>query len=382
MKTSINRAWTVITVVVLLSVIGLFGPESIWLGTEEAYAQERGEQRGDYLYCPDACNVWYIYLNDFGYSDALFYSFPPGNDHEMLSGEWAAAIYYDQIESAPDAMWLTDQFICPNFQTNSNFWVVSPMQPSGPNQVSSVIQNPEVRIEITATMYCSQTAMGLIADPNTGAFVPSDSCFMVQTYRITNISDDPIDSLIFYQFLHGHPGDQYGPVVRGVYDSDFYPIYDPEFEHSEDYHYDITLWTDVTWGDKTYTEYIGFGGIEQPTKYDVWYFRNPNPDDPNETGCGGGYPAHGLHVRVENQNLQNVSSWGPDQTAGVEAWFLGTLPADETAGVSVLLSVAAVEKPDRIPTLTEWGLIIFCVLLFGWMAWVIVRRRRRVTVGI
>ena len=35
-----------------------------------------------------------------------------------------------------------------------------------------------------------------------------------------------------------------------------------------------------------------------------------------------------------------------------------------------------------IPTLTEWGMIIFCVLLFGWMAWVIVRRRRRVTVGI
>jgi hypothetical protein len=35
----------------------------------------------------------------------------------------------------------------------------------------------------------------------------------------------------------------------------------------------------------------------------------------------------------------------------------------------------------RIPTLTEWGLIIFCVLLFGWMAWVIVRRRRRVTIS-
>lgn len=34
-----------------------------------------------------------------------------------------------------------------------------------------------------------------------------------------------------------------------------------------------------------------------------------------------------------------------------------------------------------IPTLTEWGMIIFCVLLFGWMAWVIVRRRRRVTAG-
>jgi len=31
---------------------------------------------------------------------------------------------------------------------------------------------------------------------------------------------------------------------------------------------------------------------------------------------------------------------------------------------------------DVIPTLTEWGLIIFAVLLIGWMAWTIVRRRK------
>ena len=37
---------------------------------------------------------------------------------------------------------------------------------------------------------------------------------------------------------------------------------------------------------------------------------------------------------------------------------------------------------EPIPTLTEWGMIIFCVLLFGWMAWVIVRRRRRATIRV
>lgn len=30
-----------------------------------------------------------------------------------------------------------------------------------------------------------------------------------------------------------------------------------------------------------------------------------------------------------------------------------------------------------VPTLTEWGMIIFCVLLFSWMAWVIVGRRKQ-----
>jgi hypothetical protein len=38
--------------------------------------------------------------------------------------------------------------------------------------------------------------------------------------------------------------------------------------------------------------------------------------------------------------------------------------------------------PDDIPTLSEWGMIIFCVLLFGWMAWMVVRRRKRATVSV
>lgn len=38
-------------------------------------------------------------------------------------------------------------------------------------------------------------------------------------------------------------------------------------------------------------------------------------------------------------------------------------------------------SPTKIPTLTEWGMIIFSVLLFGWMAWVIVRRRKAVAIG-
>jgi hypothetical protein len=37
---------------------------------------------------------------------------------------------------------------------------------------------------------------------------------------------------------------------------------------------------------------------------------------------------------------------------------------------------------DEIPTVGEWGMIIFCALLFAWMAWVLVRRRRKATVGI
>lgn len=37
---------------------------------------------------------------------------------------------------------------------------------------------------------------------------------------------------------------------------------------------------------------------------------------------------------------------------------------------------------DQIPTLTEWGMIIFAVLLLGFMAHTVIRRRKRVGVGV
>lgn len=63
-------------------------------------------------------------------------------------------------------------------------------------------------------------------------------------------------------------------------------------------------------------------------------------------------------------------SWTSDPHGGADlgtAWCLLTLEK-------------AAPPPPMIPTLTEWGIIVFCVLLFGWMAWVVVRRRRKLTV--
>jgi hypothetical protein len=59
-------------------------------------------------------------------------------------------------------------------------------------------------------------------------------------------------------------------------------------------------------------------------------------------------------------------------------------PADcevTTAGCSFNPTIYLVPA-SSIPTLTEWGLIIFGLLLAGWMGWMIVRRRNKVTAGI
>ncbi|OXU14512.1 hypothetical protein [Sedimentisphaera salicampi] len=59
-----------------------------------------------------------------GYSDWIYYGKSDIHEHsyhELLSGEWAAAVYYDGISSGNQGMWLTDLFEYPNWQTNSDF---------------------------------------------------------------------------------------------------------------------------------------------------------------------------------------------------------------------------------------------------------------------
>ncbi|MDH4034268.1 MAG: IPTL-CTERM sorting domain-containing protein, partial [candidate division Zixibacteria bacterium] len=47
------------------------------------------------------------------------------------------------------------------------------------------------------------------------------------------------------------------------------------------------------------------------------------------------------------------------------------------------LEISSGDEPitENIPTLSEWGMIVFCALLFAWMAWMLARRRKRITAG-
>ena len=49
-------------------------------------------------------------------------------------------------------------------------------------------------------------------------------------------------------------------------------------------------------------------------------------------------------------------------------------PADESLALNAIVSS---ESCSNIPTLTEWGMIVFVVLLGGWLTFVVVRRWRR-----
>jgi len=98
-----------------------------------------------------------------GYSDKFWWGLSPRHpysEHEMLSGEWGAAIYYDGIATAPEAMWLTDKFFFPDWTTNSQFiiesdpvaWDDDPSPPGNPvtgnDTGHSSISNGDVTVAI------------------------------------------------------------------------------------------------------------------------------------------------------------------------------------------------------------------------------------------
>jgi hypothetical protein len=166
-----NKLFVVLAIIALVGFVLSLDYRRVWAQQDERSEEERAArlrtQKGIELTCPGACPIWSIYLDDYGYSDYLWYKHHGLHGHEMLSGEWAAAILYDGIDTpGGKAMWLPHNFVCPSWTTNSNFQVVQSMQSTGmPNQVSSIIANSKVQIEIIATMYCSQTQMGIWSQP-------------------------------------------------------------------------------------------------------------------------------------------------------------------------------------------------------------------------
>lgn len=120
----------------------------------------------------DTSGAPYFYgdLDSAGYSDWIWYGPSDIHDvdqfHELLSGEWAAAISYDGIDTAlidpvnpslgHKAMWLTQKFQYPDWNTNSRFGTFGtygawddPSNPTpGPDTAISVIRNGKAEITI------------------------------------------------------------------------------------------------------------------------------------------------------------------------------------------------------------------------------------------
>jgi hypothetical protein len=286
---------------------------------------------------------WKIKLSSAGYSDQLIYNWQiEGGAHNMLCGEWAAAIKYDGIQNTgadptnpTGAQWLTQKFIHSDWSTGSPFNVVTPITVHDTNgdgfadTGKSVVSDGKIRVEIEYKMIdtITGTPMGMKPDPDTGTWpVISDPWVLLQTYKITNISKEQVTDLKFFQILHSHPVG-YGTITC-LYDSTFYAGYP-----FSAYHYDITQWRMFC----MLPEVVGFSSPQSPPDfYGVGHYR----------GHGDGKPVTGLHWDVESGALAMNTLFaesGKDKDkegiAGGEGWVVGTLAPGDSVSIPILLSI-------------------------------------------
>jgi len=336
----------------------------------------------------------YAMLDHAGYSDKIYYRRSPKHSyqvHELLSGEWGAAIYYNGIQDGPKAMWLTDKFVYPNWYTGNDLLVPdNPGVPVGHWQDQnnptplydtgrSVIKNAQVRIQIDYEI--ADLAQGL-ANPNAwvgspmglgntegdrSLFVRSDRYVLLQTYTITNKREPNesgrMENIEFYQMLHSHGADDYGPAVYSAYDHLAHPdplagytAYDP-IHATGDFRYDITQWNDPAlpqsdpYNTSPHRDWVGFSSTRVPDMLENGYYRGHSYEPLRP----------GTHWDIEDRNLNGVPGVGPDEVAGALGWTLGALAPNESVSITVAFMFAHGEPLGTPLLLTNQDDVQGCV---------------------
>lgn len=292
---------------------------------------------------------WNITLTDSGYSDYLIDNTPGFEGREYLSGEWGAAVAYKVGGSSKSPRWMEPNFAFPDWQTNSNFHVVTPITLIASNAdglpiAQSVIANNDIEITIRYEMIDTVTGipMGITAASagGAGASIDSNRYVLNQSYTVKNISGAAITNLQVFQMLHGFTS------TAGVYDSRTYAG-----KHS-DYRYDATL-SGVDGGTigapgssaSGLKDYIGFSGKVAPSAFEIGYYGiQSNGIDDHATGK----PSDGVHLSIENNwgfapysTRRGTDSFAPASpwVAGAQRYELGAIADGQSVTIDVMLSI-------------------------------------------
>jgi hypothetical protein len=292
-----------------------------------------------------------------GYSDGWWWGEDDrhdwsGSEHEMLSGEWAAAIHYDGIASGSAAMWLTRSFVYPDFTTNSNFSTVgepnawnNPANPvQGIDSAYATIRDEPNKVKIKIDWELADLSggafspLGLMDANGVPRFVKSTRYVILQTYTMKNISASPITGLKFFQLLHGHPA-VYGSGDSGSYSTASYgdalanyTPYNPVHQVG-DFKYDMAQWNPPRFSGDEHIDYMGFSSTVAPSSYEVGFF----------SGHGYAPQTSGTYVRVMNRSLNSQTFLENQEIAGAMGWDFGTL----SPGQSKSLTLAVIFASDN-----------------------------------
>jgi hypothetical protein len=315
---------------------------------------------------------WEIELWDSGYSDILLDKTPGREGREYLSGEWAAAIGY-KVGNAPTTapIWLEPMFVFPDWPTNSDFSVLTPIMLGAPNgdglpTAMSSIYNSDISVHISYEMLDTTTGIEQGATPASSAAPPvsvtSNRYILSQRYTITNISGEPITELQAFQFIHGLESqvalyddrDYGGPF--GTYKHDTFEIGTSMY------------FNDQTQQDERLEDIITFHSEAAPSAVEVGYYGSQLAGDDHASGK----PSVGVHWSVEANALSGADFFAPPDlwVSGAQRYdLISLMNMNDSVSFDVLLSISTESLPIPEPG-------SFAVLALG-LAGMIGRRRRK-----
>jgi hypothetical protein len=351
--------------------------------------------------------LWLIQITERGYSDFLVEG-DQLYLREYLSGEWAAALYWagapgeSSVWFEPDFVfpdWTTNSNFTSLTQPFTSF--------DGGKTFTSTFDNGVFRVMQTLEMIDTALLAGGpgVAQGRSPASAGATSSFSVSnryvlkhSYAVTNISGSPVDDVRMFQFLHGLN------ATEGVYDDRAYPAgafqdyrydisqwgrvaavvdLDVPFEDPNRYlaasgfqfffdeggtDDDVRMLLGMSAGDidqwllanlgftstslaeflsrgdayQVNVDTIAFHSRIEPDAFEIGEFGNPGNSD-HEFGK----PPTGVHLSVESGSLDGVSDEKtPDGlwVGGAQQFDWGTIAANETRTIDVLLSIDTTEE--------------------------------------
>jgi hypothetical protein len=304
----------------------------------------------------------FIFIDSYADSNAT--NIPIVGD--VLSGDLTANLQYRGIS---DRGWLGHHLDTPGEAcrgevqgTGSMWYEVEPLNPVDPpagaiSAGHSVIAKDDgdvsLQMEIDIIVWDAETEMGY--RPTGRASVLSRFGVLELTYRLTNVGEQPVLDLHFYQYLHPHPNgscwdlpdDSPGHTAQeiyGAYDPKLYKLDAHNFPASQDYRFDLTFWApdlEVD-GDFWPGSTVGISTLESPSMWGIGEVGEvPVPGEPVPAGFCDDNPDL-IWCQVENDDLPTpmATSAGPGHFGGALGWQLPRLNDGHSVERHVLFAVA------------------------------------------
>jgi len=299
---------------------------------------------------PIESKKFHFLVSEYGYSDSFLDQHWGFKGREYLSGEWAAALYYEGGHLSPMARWLTPMFVFPDFVTTgphfgvkmSFHFALNPTNAYGFPVFQSIITNADIEITMTydivdvGTNQTDQVAIGLIPASvgGSGSNIWSGRYVYRQAYEIANISGQILSNIRFHQFLHALQS------TWAVYDNRDYGGAMPYYHHA------ITQqgksYALHSRSKKTYevTDTLSFLSHTMPAMVEVGLFGASNTDSHLTNK-----PSLGTHLSVEANSLNNNDQVYTNKDAwvsGAMSFNFGTLAPGAMTNIDFLIAVNSV----------------------------------------